>query len=154
MKYKVGDKVRIKSLDWYHKNKNASGNVYCGFKLFTEEMSKYCGKTMTITNVTSLNVIRMDRDSHYWTEEMIEGKVEGIENSLNSLNNFPSFDDEEVEVISNHKDKPDYWEKLKHQYAGMAMQGMLTYQGSEYLYDIPQKAIDIATALIKKLKEE
>ena len=28
-----------------------------------------------------------------------------------------------------HKDEPDYWEKLKHQYAGMAMQGMVkTYE--------------------------
>lgn len=28
-----------------------------------------------------------------------------------------------------HKDEPDYWEKLKHQYAGMAMQGMIkTYE--------------------------
>lgn len=27
MKYKVGDKVRIKSLDWYNKNKNKYGDV-------------------------------------------------------------------------------------------------------------------------------
>ena len=47
----------------------------------------------------------------------------------------------------------DYWDKLLHQYAGMAMQGMLSYQGSDYRYDIPQDAIDIATALVEKLKE-
>ena len=32
--------------------------------------------------------------------------------------------DEEDLIIS--KDEPDYWEKLKYQYAGMAMQGMLS----------------------------
>ena len=50
----------------------------------------------------------------------------------------------------------DYWEKLKHQYAGMAMQGIMAnslfmpYDGKE-IADISN---DIATALVKKLKEE
>lgn len=30
--------------------------------------------------------------------------------------------DSDIDII---KDEPDYWEKLKHQYAGMAMQGIL-----------------------------
>ena len=32
--------------------------------------------------------------------------------------------DFDVEEKSLPKDEPDYWEKLKHQYAGMAMQGI------------------------------
>ena len=60
----------------------------------------------------------------------------------------------------------DYWEKLKHQYAGMAMQGMLTNEklmldlhkafGKDESMDITVSdfAIDIANTLVKKLKEE
>ena len=64
-------------------------------------------------------------------------------------------------------DEPtDYWEKLKHQYAGMAMQGMLTNEklmldlhrafGKDESMDITvsEFAIDIANTLVKKLKEE
>ena len=61
------------------------------------------------------------------------------------------FEKDELDFF---EDEPDYWERLKHQYAGMAMQGLLSYQGSDYRYDIPQDAVDIATALVEKLKEE
>ena len=48
MKRKVGDKVRVKSLDWYNKNKH---DGHLGF--FTESMSQYCGKVLTITTANS-----------------------------------------------------------------------------------------------------
>ena len=50
----------------------------------------------------------------------------------------------------------DYWEKLKHQYAGMAMQGMLTNSDySETPWDgIAEDALRVATALVEKLKGE
>ena len=55
-------------------------------------------------------------------------------------------------------DEPDYWEKLKHQYAGMAMQGLLAAYGvSEMKMCIKngaEQSIRIATALVNKLKEE
>lgn len=51
---------------------------------------------------------------------------------------------------------PDYWDKLLHQYAGMAMQGLLagpaiSLWASEV---IMQKAIEYATTLVEKLKGE
>ena len=63
---------------------------------------------------------------------------------------------------------PDYWEKLKHQYAGMAMQGMLSNaigfdevrrkaaeDGiSNLITLIAGAAKDYATALVEKLKNE
>ena len=61
------------------------------------------------------------------------------------------YDLSEVELLDNL----DYWEKLKHQYAGMAMQGIMAnslfmpYDGKE-IADISN---DIATALVEKLKK-
>ena len=72
----------------------------------------------------------------------------------------------DVKEKSLPKDEPGYWEKLKHQYAGMAMQGLLS--NSAYLQNflkysvhvdslvkmISTNAIDYATALVNRLKEE
>jgi hypothetical protein len=51
---------------------------------------------------------------------------------------------------------PDYWEKLKHQYAGMALQGILSNPEQIALYDIDcvAQAVRMADLLINKLKEE
>ena len=51
MKYKVGDKVRIKSIDWYNENKNKYGNINCGYMPFTSDMSIYCGAVLTICDI-------------------------------------------------------------------------------------------------------
>ena len=54
-------------------------------------------------------------------------------------------------------DKPDYWEKLKHQYAGLAMQGLVMNPKLceiETSISIASTATTIASALIDKLKEE
>lgn len=62
---------------------------------------------------------------------------------------------DELEFIDDYK--PDYWEKLKHQYAGMAMQGLLTNPKLceiETSISIASTANTIASALINKLKEE
>ena len=51
--------------------------------------------------------------------------------------------------------EPDYWERLKHQYAGMAMQGILSNQniGADVTYMV-NLSIECATALVEKLKNE
>ena len=50
---------------------------------------------------------------------------------------------------------PDYWEKLHHQYAGMAMQGILSNQniGADVAYMV-NLSTELATALVEKLKKE
>ena len=53
----------------------------------------------------------------------------------------------------------DYWEKLKHQYAGMAMQGMLSNANITEREQTTRKGIiedaeRLATALVNKLKNE
>ena len=54
-----------------------------------------------------------------------------------------------------HKDEPDYWEKLKHQYAGMAMQGLCANsEWNDSSWEIiAEDAINAATALVEKLKK-
>ena len=63
----------------------------------------------------------------------------------------------ERECVSSNE--PDYWEKLKHQYAGMAMQAYIIgnqinpFGFSESPKDM-EMCVSMATALVNKLKEE
>lgn len=65
---------------------------------------------------------------------------------------------DELELIGDYE--PDYWEKLKHQYAGMAMQGILAncnhqlWERETNSEGIAKRSYEIATALVNKLKEE
>ena len=76
MKYKVGDKVKIKSLDWYNDNRDYDGNVECGFYYFTEEMSKYCGKILTIGNIHKNGYDLQEDENFAWTDDMFDSIIE------------------------------------------------------------------------------
>ena len=65
------------------------------------------------------------------------------------MEEIDSYDIESVEIVTD----PDYWTRLEHQFAGMAMQGILAHEGTEFRNYIPQEAMDIAHALVEKLKE-
>ena len=80
LKYKIGDKVLIKDLDWYNKNKDPYGDVKTEHSYFRDFMCCYCGKTMTIKNISTIygnTFYQMEEDSgHYcWEDEMIENKI-------------------------------------------------------------------------------
>ena len=51
MKYQIGDRVRIKSLDWYNENKNKIGFICFDHANFIPEMSRYCGEILTINQI-------------------------------------------------------------------------------------------------------
>ena len=89
MRFKVGDRVRIKSLDWYNENKDSNGNIVFSSKIphfslcvnvrtvFTKDMVKFCGKVITIESVWTVNYsIGEGTYRYYFTDEMIEGLVE------------------------------------------------------------------------------
>lgn len=57
----------------------------------------------------------------------------------------------ELEILDT---SDDYWTRLEHQYAGMAMQGILAHVGTECKKYLPQEAKDIAHALVEKYKKE
>ena len=89
MKYKVGDKVKVKSLDWYNQNKDEFGQVKCGGYIFPYPMTKHCGKTVTIRCINTKDcyyVIYEDDGYRSWTDEMIEGIVDiGPQDKMVSL---------------------------------------------------------------------
>ena len=87
MIYKKGDRVRIKSLDWYKKmlripsklfwiNKSTGffDGIRCGSRVFTDAMCKFCGKVMTIQEVgITFYLMEEDKIKYEFTDEMIEG---------------------------------------------------------------------------------
>lgn len=80
MKYKAGDKVRIKSLEWYNTFKDDEGVVDCGQWWFDKEMSRFCGKIVTICGVDDMfNWYRIGEEKNpniKYNNNMIECLVE------------------------------------------------------------------------------
>ena len=60
-----------------------------------------------------------------------------------------------VEELCDADDDPDYWTCLEHQYAGMAMQGLLQSPHLNIMQEEPLvgMASSIAHALVEKMKE-
>ena len=82
VKYKVGDKVRIKT--WKEMEKeftvNPEGEILFGGASFVHDMKKYCGKIMTIARIErsgDYSGYHMKEDKKYWwwTDKMIKGLV-------------------------------------------------------------------------------
>ena len=95
MKYKVGDKVRIKSFDWYNENKDyGKGIIYFEHSFdFTESMSKYCGQIATITHIIEKYdeyKINLDQGYYAWTDKMFEG-LAGEENKSNIIEDAKTY---------------------------------------------------------------
>lgn len=72
MKYKVGDKVRIKSKEWWDAQpKNSEGNVDCGSDDFMDYMTCMCGRIVEITGVFE-DSYHVSNCTFNWTDEMFE----------------------------------------------------------------------------------
>ena len=77
LKYKVGDRVQIKSIDWYNENKNKYGNINCGYMPFTSDMTIYCGAVLTICDIKDeFSYYQMEKCEYMFMDYMIEGLVE------------------------------------------------------------------------------
>ena len=115
LKYKAGDQVRIKSLDWYNKNIKNNGIIICGSESFTHPMSHFCDKVVTIVTIQDDRYRILEDDGDwYWTDEMFdtfaEEEVERLTGNLsNSLVNefeLPDgyiFKDENGNIINAQK---------------------------------------------------
>ena len=111
------------------------------------------------------------------TDEIIEvDAVRRFSNARGSyivyidVRTFKEYDKEEVdtkdlttlaEVRHMHTVDPDYWTRLEHQYAGMAMQGLMSYveqitpkEGRSFCDEIVDISFKVAHALVEKYKME
>ena len=77
MRYKKGDKVKVKSIDWYNANKNSEGAIIShDWHIFDESMSEFCGKVVTIVYYNSRGdcyEIEEDGKVNFWSVDMFEG---------------------------------------------------------------------------------
>ena len=147
MKYKVGDKVKIKSLDWYNENKIDYGTSYgankirshvkCNGYSFLDIMSPYCGKELTVDiaeedNNISTYIMKEPAISFKFTEDMIEGLVDEPQEKMVSLEDVCEFLND-------------------HLYTGIST-GDYDY-GQEYIYSDYVNASDLIFALRKAMGE-
>ena len=90
MKYRAGNKVRIKSLDWYNENKGMNGLV----GLFTPSMVKLCGMVVTLDTAYNGKYTAMEEDAkgYYLDDSMIEGLAE---EEIDLIPKFGEYSDNE-----------------------------------------------------------
>jgi hypothetical protein len=81
---KEGDKVRVKSLEWYRDNRDINGEVKTEGNTFIEEMKEYCGKEAIITDYFSDILFHIDIDDENWGWTI--GMVEIVEKSIGDYN--------------------------------------------------------------------
>ena len=76
MKYKVGDKVKVRSWDSLVKEFGPDyyGDIRVPGNWFIGRMKKYCGETLVITEVNS-KTYRTEGNTWNWTDEMFEPKA-------------------------------------------------------------------------------
>jgi hypothetical protein len=83
MQYQVGDKVLVKSIDWYNTNKQPNGFIMMTannkISSFTPGMAKYCGQVFTIDKIVENSAIYPDhyrfiedKNTFCWVDAMIE----------------------------------------------------------------------------------
>lgn len=76
-KHKVGDKVQIRSLDWYNKNKDVYGIIW-GTVCFSRYRTEYCGKIATIIAIEKYGYFKgtykldLDNGSMLYCDYMFE----------------------------------------------------------------------------------
>ena len=91
---------------------------------------------------------RVKATGEIWTFSQID------EITFKSAINGHLYCAEELEFIEASIFSPDYWEKLKHQYAGMAMQSLIVTSTHNFgtSEQIAMWANEYAIALVKELK--
>ena len=80
MKRKVGDTVKIKSIDWFNaQEKDSDGDIHTysvnNIVYFTKDMSNYCSKEAKIEDIRiddNIYFLDVDKRCYEWTDEMLD----------------------------------------------------------------------------------
>ena len=121
MKYKVGDKVLIKSLDWYNENRDKIGQVDCGGICFVPPMVSFCGQIVMISSILpTLEVYRIKEDGgrYHWTDKMFE-KLAEEGNNMNNIDKLKRIstpaEENWFEIAKEWEREDKEMDKLKHE---------------------------------------
>lgn len=91
MKYKVGDRVRVKSLDWYNEQKNPIGVVWVPEGIaFGKDRAYFCGKIVEI-KAAYADRYTIHGNPWAWTDEMFEGLAEAEEGLYKTKSRIPTI---------------------------------------------------------------
>ena len=113
MKYKIGDKVRVR--------KDLVPNSEYGGVCYVEFMDKFKDKECVITNMDDTSY-RINNSEFWWTDEMLEPVNEGallkyalekLGMSKEELENEMNEDDEDIKKVKEFKHKYDKLGKMK-----------------------------------------
>lgn len=73
MKFKPGDKITIKSKEWYESSANSLLYiVLADGQIFQQWMSQYCGQTFTVKYVTDLGYLTEEHPDIYFSPYCLE----------------------------------------------------------------------------------
>ena len=121
MKYKAGDRVLVKSFDWYYENRDRIDEVDCGNATFISEMVTFCKKTVTISSVLpTLEVYRIKEDGgrYHWTDKMFE-KLAEEGNNMNNIDKLKRIstpaEENWFEIAKEWEREDKEMDKLKHE---------------------------------------
>jgi len=112
-KFKVGDKVRVRSWESMEKEFGTypSGSIRTKYT-FIEEMRKYCGKIVTIAYLTGCGYgIKEDRSGHVYSDDMFENPSYAviIYSEDNKVIAFDKATGRKAEAICSPKDEFDFY---------------------------------------------
>lgn len=133
MRYKEGDKVIIKSREWYNENKDESGIVTFstdrGDYNVTKEDERFFGRVVTIAYVgEGYYIIAEDDRGYVWIEEMIEGPSTSIYNEGDIVGVYGYEPDVRIEEVR--------WDGSSYSYKAHLDSEEKWLYGSDIAYDI------------------
>lgn len=100
MKFKVGDKVRVRSLEWYDDNKNDEGYIF-GLNNeinFIKAMAQYCGQLFTIQEKENYYYLLYD-NVFCWQDWMLEDEAFNEEEKQENKNSMETKEMTKEEVF-------------------------------------------------------